>query len=173
LQRVGIFASGGLDEYEIHEILERGAPIDAFGVGTRMGVSSDAPALDMAYKLTSYAGRGRVKLSTGKPIWPGPKQVFREHSNGRFVRDVIASADEHLPGEPLLDVVMREGVRITAGKVSLEQARAHAASQIAALPDHVRALTIAAPPYEVAVSDHLEALRRRLALEESAEAPPP
>ncbi|MGH7555712.1 MAG: nicotinate phosphoribosyltransferase, partial [Longimicrobiales bacterium] len=94
LQRVGIFASGGLDECEIDDLLERGAPIDAFGVGTRMGVSSDAPALDMAYKLTSYAGRGRVKLSTGKPIWPGPKQVFREHSNGRFVRDVIASADE-------------------------------------------------------------------------------
>ncbi|MCI0436023.1 MAG: nicotinate phosphoribosyltransferase, partial [Gemmatimonadetes bacterium] len=173
LQRVGIFASGGLDEYEIHEMLERGAPIDAFGVGTRMGASSDAPALDMAYKLTSYAGRGRLKLSTGKPIWPGPKQVFREHSNGRFVRDVIASADEHLPGEPLLDVVMRGGVRLTAGKVSLEQARAHAASQIAALPDRARALTTADPPYEVAVSDHLEALRRQLALEESADEPPP
>ncbi|MGH7552055.1 MAG: nicotinate phosphoribosyltransferase, partial [Longimicrobiales bacterium] len=73
----------------------------------------------------------------------------------------------------LLEIVMRGGARLPAGKVSLEQARAHAASQIAALPDHVSALTAAAPPYEVTVSDHLEALRRRLALDASAEEPPP
>jgi nicotinate phosphoribosyltransferase len=173
LQRVGIFASGGLDEYEIDELLERGAPIDAFGVGTRMGVSSDAPGLDMAYKLTAYAGRGRLKLSAGKPIWPGPKQVFRERHNERLVRDVIASANEHLPGEPLLDIVMSEGARLPAGNVSLQQARERAASQVASLPDRLKALTTADPPYEVAVSDHLEALRRRLAVEESADEPPP
>ncbi|MBX6365994.1 MAG: nicotinate phosphoribosyltransferase, partial [Gemmatimonadetes bacterium] len=78
LTGVRIFASGGLDEYAIAALVRSGAPIDAFGVGTRMGVSSDAPALDgMAYKLTEYAGRGRTKLSTGKFVYPGRKQVWR------------------------------------------------------------------------------------------------
>jgi nicotinate phosphoribosyltransferase len=63
LLRLEIFASGGLDEYEIAELLRQGAPIDGFGVGTGMGVSRDAPALDMAYKLADYAGKGRLKTS--------------------------------------------------------------------------------------------------------------
>jgi nicotinate phosphoribosyltransferase len=71
LHRVEVFASGGLDEHRIAELVARGAPIDGFGVGTRMGVSEDAPALDMAYKLTAYAGEGRLKLSPGKRILPG------------------------------------------------------------------------------------------------------
>ena len=58
-----IFASGGLDEHEVDRLVEAGAPIDAFGVGTDMSVSADAPALDIAYKLTEYAGKGRMKLS--------------------------------------------------------------------------------------------------------------
>src|SRR5690606_9006139 len=66
LEHVEIFASGGLDEYEIDELVKQGAPITGFGVGTRMGLSADAPALDIAYKLTEYEGKGRVKLSPGK-----------------------------------------------------------------------------------------------------------
>ena len=160
LRRVQIFASGGLDEYEIDAILSRGAPIDAFGVGTRMGTSSDAPTLDIAYKMVSYAGTPRLKLSTGKPTLPGAKQVFREVTDGRFVRDTIARADEDLPGEALLQPVMRAGSRLAAGSVSLEDARIHAAAQIAALADQLRSLTRADPPYPVRVSDGLEALRR-------------
>jgi len=48
---VRIFASGGFDEFKIQKILTDGANIDAFGVGTKMGVSADAPYLDMAYLL--------------------------------------------------------------------------------------------------------------------------
>ncbi len=77
LSKVGIFASGGLAEAKIAELLSSGAPIDGFGVGTDLVVSGDAPSLDIVYKLTEYAGEGRIKLSSGKRTLPGRKQVFR------------------------------------------------------------------------------------------------
>ncbi|HEX2163903.1 MAG TPA: nicotinate phosphoribosyltransferase, partial [Thermoanaerobaculia bacterium] len=83
LERVEIFASGGLDEDSVAALVAAGAPIDGFGVGTRMGVSQDAPTLDAVYKLTSYAGRGRMKVSPGKETLPGRKQVFRVEEGGR------------------------------------------------------------------------------------------
>ncbi len=77
LSDVRIFVSGGLDEEIIEDYLDAGAPIDAFGVGTRMNVSADAPYLDMAYKLVQYGGRNVAKLSPGKATWPDAKQVWR------------------------------------------------------------------------------------------------
>ena len=74
---VRIVASGGLDEHDVQDLLDRGAPIDTFGLGTNMGVSADAPSLDTAYKLVEYAGRPVMKLSSGKETLPGPKQVYR------------------------------------------------------------------------------------------------
>jgi nicotinate phosphoribosyltransferase len=159
LHGVRIIASGGLDEYQVAELAASGAPIDAFGVGTRMGVSSDAPTLDMAYKLTEYAGEGRMKLSTGKVSLPGRKQVFRLEEGGRAVRDVIARADEALPGRPLLRTVMRGGRRLPEGHVELDEARAEARRGLAALPEHLLRLEPADPPYPVEVS---RALRRDL-----------
>ena len=155
LGRVKIFASGGLDEDIIARLVSSGAPIDAFGVGTSMGVSKDAPDLDLAYKLCEYAGKGRLKLSLGKPTLPGRKQIFRVSMNGRYVRDVLARADEHLEGQPLLESVMRRGERLAASRVSLESARAYASLQISRLPDHVRGITPAEPPYPVEVSPEL------------------
>ncbi|HEX6940979.1 MAG TPA: nicotinate phosphoribosyltransferase [Longimicrobiales bacterium] len=157
LGEVEIFASGGLDEDEIARIVATGAPITGFGVGTQMGVSADAPALDMAYKLTAYAGRGRTKLSPGKRILPGRKQVFRLEEGGRAVGDVIARHDEALPGRPLLVKVMERGRRLPAGRATLDAARARAADEIARLPDHVRALEPADPPYPVRISERLAA----------------
>src|SRR5207244_1420837 len=61
-----IFASGNLDEHVIAAAVARGAPIDAFGVGSRLGTCADAPYLDMAYKLVACGGRPVLKLSTGK-----------------------------------------------------------------------------------------------------------
>lgn len=162
LQRVGIFASGGLDEDTIAELLAAGAPIDAFGVGTSMGVSSDAPALDIAYKLCAYAGQGRLKLSPGKPILPGRKQVFRVAEGGHDVRDTIGRADEDLPGRPLLVPVMRAGQRLPAATVTLDTARNYAREQIARLPTAVRGLASADPPYPVTVSPALADLQRRI-----------
>jgi nicotinate phosphoribosyltransferase len=95
LQDVSIFASGNLDEYRIRDLIRAGAPIDAFGVGTAMVVSADAPALDLAYKLAEYRGVPRLKTSTNKVTLPGRKQVFRAvNSNGGFYADLIGLADE-------------------------------------------------------------------------------
>ncbi len=112
LSSVKIFASGGPDEHSIAELLRGGAPIDGFGVGTRMGVSEDAPALDMVYKLVGYGGRGRTKLSPDKEVLPGRKQVFRTLRDGVATGDVIGAADEALDGRALLVPVMRGGPAI-------------------------------------------------------------
>ena len=77
LQRVRIVVSGGLDEHRIQTLVQAGAPIDGFGVGTEMGSVADAPSLDFAYKLTEYQGRPRLKTSPGKPLYPSAKQVWR------------------------------------------------------------------------------------------------
>lgn len=161
LGAVRIFASGGLDEYEIHALLDREAPIDGFGVGTSMGVSADAPSLDIVYKLAQHGGEGRVKLSPGKPILPGPKQVFRVERGGVAAHDVVATADEDLPGRPLLEAAMRDGRPVR--ETTLEDARARARDEIARLPGRLHGLSPADPAFDVRVSPRLDALHRRVA----------
>jgi nicotinate phosphoribosyltransferase len=160
LARVQILASGGLDAERIAQLLEAGAPLDGFGVGTSMGVSQDAPDLDIAYKLSEYAGQGRLKLSPGKPVLPGRKQVFRVEERGCAVRDVIAQADEKLPGRPLLVLAMRAGERLE--HQDLEAIRRYAREQIERLPERVRALEPAQPPYPVELSPALQKLYQEL-----------
>ncbi len=162
LQRVRIFASGGLDEHRIAALLASGAPIDAFGVGTEMSVSADAPAFDIAYKLAAYAGEGRTKLSPGKRILPGRKQVFRRWGDdGKAVEDVIAAASETLPGRPMLRCLMHRGARV-APRPALDVTRAEAACAIAALPARLAALASADPPYPVRISETLAQAEREL-----------
>jgi nicotinate phosphoribosyltransferase len=156
LPHVQIFASGGLDEGKIASLVATGAPIDAFGVGTDMSVSADAPALDLAYKLTRYAGLGRTKLSAGKRILPEPKQIFRRAEAGMAAGDVIALAEETLGGEPLLRPVMRQGRRLMP-RPPISAARQEAATRIGALPDRLRGLLPAKPPYAVTISPALAA----------------
>lgn len=112
LSEVAIFASGGFDEFKIAETLDKGGQVDAFGVGTKMGVSADAPYLDMAYKLVRYDGRPVLKLSSGKKTLVGDKQVFRMTRDGSLHRDVIALREEKIEGEPLLRQVMKGGARL-------------------------------------------------------------
>jgi hypothetical protein len=111
---------------QIEKIVRSGAPIAGFGVGTSMGVSADAPTLNMVYKLTSYAGHDRVKTSPGKETYPGRKQVFRQEEGGHYVRDILAGHEEKLPGTPLLRQVMAAGKRLPAGREALSTARANA-----------------------------------------------
>lgn len=151
LTQVGIFASSGLDEYEIQRLLAQGAPIDAFGVGTKLAVSQDAPALDMAYKLVEYAGIARTKRSTGKSLLPGRKQVYRQWQDGQMVQDVLGSWDEKLPGQPLLVPRMQNGHRTTAPP-PLSDLRHYVQQQLAALPEAVRFLEPAEPGYPVTLS---------------------
>ncbi len=155
LHEVRIFASSGLDEYRIGALVADGAPIDGFGVGTAMGVADDAPALDIVYKLCAYAGRGRTKLATGKPILPGRKQVYRQEADGQAVGDVIARADERLPGRGLLQLMMAHGRRTAAAERSLADCRRHAAQELASLPPAVRGIEPAPEPYPVRLSEAL------------------
>lgn len=155
LRDVQIFASGGLTEWVIADLVARGAPINAFGVGTDMSVSRDAPALDLAYKLTEYANSGRLKLSTGKRTLPGRKQVFRRERGGQFIGDTIARADEQLAGCPLLRLVMKDGKRC-GEQPSLGDIRQYTRDQIRKLPSHICGLEQADANYAVTVSDALQ-----------------
>lgn len=161
LRAATIFASGNLDEHKLAALLAAGAPIDGFGVGTRMNTSADAPALDCAYKLVQYEDRPRRKRSEGKATWPGVKQVWRRlDREGRFASDVLALQDDPQDGIALLRPVLRGGRRIGPA-VALDASRAWAAAQLAALPAPWRALD-AAPPYQVTVAPGLRALAGRL-----------
>ncbi len=159
---VRIIASGGLDEHGIAGLVASGAPIDGFGVGTALATSSDAAQVDVSYKLSAYAGTGRVKLAEGKRHLAGPKQVFRTEEDGTAAGDVLAGADERLPGRPLLAPVM-EGGRILPGAVDdLETIRARTADELARLP--ARLLSLGTDhTYPLAVSEALEAESARLA----------
>jgi nicotinate phosphoribosyltransferase len=160
-REIGIFVSGNLDEYAVHALVENGAPIDGFGVGTRMNTSSDAPYLDSAYKLVEYAGQPRRKRSTGKATWPGAKQAFRESdARGAMTGDTLTLQHDSLTGEPLLKPVMRGG-KLVQPLPALQEIRRHAASQLARLPYALRALT-PAPAYRVAVSDALQDVTKQV-----------
>jgi nicotinate phosphoribosyltransferase len=149
LHDVQIFASGGLDENVIASLA--GAPIDSFGVGTRVGVAADAPFLDSVYKLVEYDGHRVAKLSTAKATLPGPKQVWRRPG---FQGDIIGLREEVAPdgAEPLLEPVMAGGQR--HAEEDLSEARERFASELGALPDTLRSLD----PGDYAV-EHTAALR--------------
>lgn len=128
-----IFASGNLDEGRVAALVRAGAPIDAFGIGTSLTTSADAPYLDAVYKLEEYGGKPRRKRSTAKATWPGRKQVWRSlGEGGRFARDVITVEGDAQPGEALILPVMRAGRRLP--QPSLAESRARCLADLARLP---------------------------------------
>ena len=167
LDQVKIIVSGGLNETRIAELVDTGAPIDGFGVGTDLVVSRDVPTLDFAYKMVSHAGQPKLKASPAKASLPGPKQVFRYWDGGRMRADTIADADEALPGEPLLQPVMRAGERLAAAE-TLDTLRERASAQRAALPKRLRQSTPTGDPHPVAISQALAAKTERLRKELAA-----
>lgn len=160
-ENLRIVASGSLDEWEIRRLVDGGAPIDSFGVGTKLDVSSDRPYFDCAYKLVEYAGVPRFKLSSGKRLLPGPKQVFRRwDSDGKLDHDVLGTAEEHLDGEPLLRPIMRRGQRLSP-PADLASIRSDVLSQLERIPEALKALEpIAANPLRI--SDALSNLAQQL-----------
>jgi len=154
LRAVTIFASSSLDEYEVQRLVNSGAPIDVFGVGTKLAVMDNASHLDMAYKLVEYAGKARMKLSTSKLLYPGRKQVFRQIENGCMVRDIIARFDEELAGKPLLQAVMSAGRRIAP--VDLNESRERFRHELSRLPDALRGIEPSPMAYSVTFSKRLE-----------------
>ena len=166
LAHAKIFASGGLDEHEVAELVRAGAPVDAFGIGTQLGVSADAPYVDTVYKLVEFDGRPVLKLSPAKATAPGRKQVWRGPSE-----DVIGLRDEAAPGpnhEALLEPVIRAGRRL-APAPSIEEMRVRFRRDLAALP--VKAARLVHPEHVIAhrsealaalTTEAAEAARRRL-----------
>jgi nicotinate phosphoribosyltransferase len=138
LSHVGILASGGLDELAIEALVNSGAPIDAFGVGTKMGVSADSPFLDTAYKLVQLGDQPVMKLSKGKTTAPGRKQIFRRT---RPWGDLVGLRNEPVPAGrvPLLEPMMVRGQRV-ANRSSLDEARTRFQSDLSDLPQSARDL---------------------------------
>jgi nicotinate phosphoribosyltransferase len=152
-----IFASGNLDEHRVHDLVAGGAPIDGFGIGTRMNTSADAPYLDCAYKLEEYEGRARRKRSVGKATWPGRKQVWRHlGADGAASGDTLTVVGDDADGTPLLVPAMRHGTP-TEPVATLAAARAHLQDQLARLPAALRGLD-RADPYPVQVAPALRSL---------------
>ena len=143
LPDVTIFASGGLDEDALADLLRAQAPVDGFGVGTSLTTSSDVPAIDFVYKLQEYGGAPRRKNSDKKATWPGRKQVWRRYdADGRMASDRIALARSPAAAngaESLLDCVMRDGRRLRAAP-PLDEIRVRAKRDLERLPEPLRRL---------------------------------
>ncbi|HEV3329704.1 MAG TPA: nicotinate phosphoribosyltransferase [Bryobacteraceae bacterium] len=150
-----IMVSGDLDEYRIRELVRSGAPIDAFGVGTQLATSADAPAMGAIYKMVELdiggIQRFTSKLSDDKVTFPGSKQVFRDAH-----RDVVARSGECGNGEALLRPVILGG-RLIEPLPSLDQARCRAATAIANLSPALRQLEVT-EPWPVIYSRELKTL---------------
>ncbi len=132
-----IFVSGGINEYKIKELLDNGAPIDAWGVGTELVVSADVPYLDCAYKLVEYDGKPKMKLSTKKLTYPSKKQVFRVYKNGLLHKDILGLYDEEIEGKKLLKKVMENG-KVCIKLPSLKEIREKAIENLDTLPKNLK-----------------------------------
>jgi nicotinate phosphoribosyltransferase len=160
LNDVQIFASGNFDEYSIKNFLDQGAPIDGFGVGTKLDTSNDAPYLDCAYKLMEYGGKPKLKKSEGKETLPGSKQVFRQYNGNIMVRDILTIEGNKESGQALLKFFMNKGKRISK-PLSLEEIKKHTLEQLKGLPPHLKNLQTT-PLYPVVISGKLLRLKEEV-----------
>lgn len=166
LNYVKIFASGNLDEFKIRGLLEKGAKLDSFGVGTNMGTSIDAASLDVIYKISEVTGEDgnflpTMKLSKGKVTYPGRKQVYRfSDSKGKFVKDILGLDTEKTGGYPLLKQVVRRG-KIIYKSPPLDKIREFARRNLSRLPAKSREACVKYK-YPVIVSPGLKKLREGL-----------
>ncbi len=161
LHDVRILASSDLDEYKIQELLEVGAPVDGFGVGTTFAF---AGALGAVYKEVWYQdgspmGDAKIKLAGEKTTWPGRKEVYRI---GAFEEDVIQLETEPRPlnGTRLLRPVMFGDELLPGSQPPLSEIWELASVNLARLPDKYKTIT-GAEPYPVRFSEGLQHLRRR------------
>ncbi len=161
LQDTVIILSGDLDAAQIGALVERGTPVGAFGVGTRL---RSGEAIGAVYKLVEQHGeqdlalRFAMKLSPGKQTDPGVHDVTRRADGSH----VLHLAGEPIEGEALLVTVMRDGVR-TAQAPDLAADRLHAAAE--------RHRTAAGGAVTLVRSPRLAALRARLVAESEQVAP--
>ncbi len=175
LSEVKIAASSDLDEFSIHELLEGGAPIDSFGVGTSLGVGAGSVARDIegaalggvykeVFTQDERGGHAKVKVAGDKSTWPGIKEVYRL---GNFESDVIQLAEEPKPprSERLLKPVVLEGEVVPGSLPPLNEIWELAQANLRRLPDEYRQL-VSPRAYPVRISEAITRLRDRAAAEQ-------
>ncbi len=162
MQHAKIFATNDLDEYRIAEFVRANVPIDAFGVGTQLATSGDAPALSAVYKMVELKRDGEVfytaKFSADKSTLPGAKQIYRYPD-----RDVVAHYGEcstKFEGEPLLRPILMAGELVEA-LPALTGIQQRSQAMIAKLPERLRQLG-KVEPYSVELSPHLMEMAQNL-----------
>jgi len=158
---VMIVASGNLDEHKITELLKHKAPVDAFGVGTNMGCSSDLPYTDVIYKLVELKDRKReftptMKLSEGKITYPSKKQIIRSFENGMMKEDCVALSNESVAGKKLLKKLVEKGKLIYKPK-TIEEKRKIFAQKFNEVPAYLKELKTQRC-YPVTISAELNSL---------------
>ncbi|MBV8552105.1 MAG: nicotinate phosphoribosyltransferase [Acidobacteriaceae bacterium] len=167
LRDAKIFATNDLDEQRIAELLRNGACLDAFGVGTQLATSGDAPAVGAVYKLVEMRQNGGVqftaKFSADKPTLPGAKQIYRYPD--RDVLGLYSECNRDFQGEPLVRPVLLKN-ELLEPLPSIEASQARAKSSIAALPGRLRSLE-QSEPYPVEISSTLERLTDALRREKT------
>jgi nicotinate phosphoribosyltransferase len=133
LPHAKIMVSGDLDEAKIADLLRQGAPIDAFGVGTELAVSGDAPSMGTVYKLVEIDVDGIVrqtaKRSPDKATLPGAKQLFRYPEY-----DLLALTDECAGGSKAMLEPWILGGNLIRPMPLLEEIRDRAAANLAPWP---------------------------------------
>ncbi len=146
---IKIFLSGDLDEYVIDEILRKGAIADAFGIGTKMGTSSDAPYLNGVYKLVEDEYGFKIKTSPGKITLPGKKQVYRIYKNGIMEKDIIALENEKCEGIPLLKKYIENGKVLEYEEI--EHSRKFFKENLLTLPDYLKTISKSEIDYPIEI----------------------
>ncbi|HLC56919.1 MAG TPA: nicotinate phosphoribosyltransferase [Candidatus Nanoarchaeia archaeon] len=157
LDYVKIVASNDLNEYTIDDLIRRGANIDAYGVGTEMITAKPVAAIPGVYKLVEDKDGAKIKLAYGKKTYPGKKQVYRVlDENGKYSYDILALENEKVDGQPLLELIVKDGERVYERK-SLEETRKYCLDSITKLPDKYKQVKVNSP-YTFKVSKKLEEL---------------
>ena len=155
LREAKIFATNDLDEYRVAEFVKAGVPLDAFGVGTQLATSADAPALSAVYKLVELKRDGEVfytaKFSSDKTTLPGAKQIYRCAD-----RDVVAhygECSDAFTGEPLVRPILRGGELIETPP-GMDRIQKRSQAMVGALPERLRELR-PVEPYRIELSPRL------------------
>ncbi|UCC20993.1 MAG: nicotinate phosphoribosyltransferase [Promethearchaeota archaeon] len=164
-EQVLIVASSDLNEYKIKEIIEKNAPIDAFGVGTELATSSDDPTISGVYKLIEYNGVPKIKISEEKVTYPGKKQVYRIYDkDGMFKEDILSLENESPPSnsEPLLNPIMKNGALLKK-LPKLEDIQKFYIDNIKKLPNYFKQLE-ETHIFELKISKKLKQLTKSLKL---------
>ena len=165
---VKIMATGDLNEWIIHDMVSKQAPIDYFGVGTELSTSRDDPALNGVYKLVGiriksnnfkgnkYQTIYKTKKSPGKENFPGPKQVHRIIRDNTLVTDILTLDDEEVrDSNPMLKQYIKDGLVIER-LPSIFEIRNWCRNQVSILPEKFRKLDYVPESFPVIISDKLK-----------------